>query len=257
MPAPENRFKSALGSGRRLTGCWAALADAYATEVLVTAGFDWILIDGEHAPNDLRSISAQLQVIDGSASSAVVRLPMAEPWLIKQVLDLGAQTLMVPMVESGAAAADLVAAVRYPPTGIRGLGSALARASRFNAVPDYVVTANDQVSLIAQVETRAGLAALDDILAVEGVDCVFIGPADLSADMGHGGDATAPQVRDAIRDALGRIRGAGKAAGSIAFDDATLADYAKWGANVLAVGADLLMLAGTARATAARWKDDG
>lgn len=257
MPAPRNRFKAALSSDRRQVGCWAALADAYAAEVLGSAGFDWILIDGEHAPNDLRSISAQVQALAASDSHAIVRLPMSETWLIKQVLDLGVQSVMIPMVESGAAARDLVRSVRYPPDGVRGLGAALSRASRFNHIADYTATANAQTCLICQVESRAGLYALDDILAVEGVDAVFIGPADLSADMGQGGDASVHEVRNAIRDALSRIRAAGKGAGIIAFDDATLADYADWGANMLAVGADLLMLAGAARTAAARWRDNG
>ena len=127
MPAPENRFKSALASGRMLYGCWAGFADAYATEIVATAGFDWLVIDGEHAPNDLRTIMQQLQVLESGHSAPVVRLPMGEPWAIKQVLDAGAQTLLIPMVESAAQARDLVRATRYPPDGIRGSGAALAR----------------------------------------------------------------------------------------------------------------------------------
>src|SRR6056297_311095 len=185
MPAPENRFKSALARGDMLYGCWAGFADAYPTEILATAGFDWLVIDGEHAPNDLPAIMRQLQVLEGRHSAPVVRLPMGEAWAIKQVLDIGAQTLLIPMVESGGQARDLAAAMRYPPRGIRGSGAALARASRFSDIPDYTATANDQVCLLVQVETRAGLDALDAILEVAGVDGVFIGPSDLAADMGH------------------------------------------------------------------------
>jgi len=255
MPAPENRFKSALARGDRLYGCWAGFADPYATEILATAGFDWLVIDGEHAPNDLRSIMAQLQVLEGRHSAPVVRLPMGEAWAIKQVLDIGAQTLLVPMVESAAQARDLIRATRYPPEGIRGSGAALARASHFADIPDYIATANAQICLLVQVETRAGLAALDDILAVDGVDGVFIGPSDLAADMGHMGDSSALPVRDAIRDALGRIAASSKAAGILALDDDTAARYRDWGAQFLAVGIDVLMLAQAARATAGRWRD--
>ena len=255
MPAPENRFKAALARGDTLYGCWAGFADPYATEILATAGFDWLVIDGEHAPNDLRTIMAQLQVLKGEASHPVVRLPMGEVWAIKQVLDAGAQTLLIPLVESADQARALVRAMRYPPQGIRGSGAALARASRFSAIPDYIATANAQMCLLVQVETRAGIDALDDILSVEGVDGVFIGPSDLAADIGHPGDSTAAEVQEVIRDALGRIAASDKAAGILATDDATAQTYRAWGAEFLAVGIDVVMLAQAARATAARWRD--
>ena len=257
MSAPHNTFKAALSDGRRQIGCWAAFADPYATEVLASAGFDWVLIDGEHAPNDLRSITAQLQVLDGKTSHPVVRLPMGEAWLIKQVLDAGAQTLLVPLVETVAQAEALVRAMRYPPDGIRGSGARLARAANFGAVDDYITTANDQMCLLVQVETKKGIAALDDILAVEGVDGVFIGPSDLSVDMGHKGDTSGEEVRAVIRGALDRIAASPKAGGIIATDDATARDYADWGAQFLAVGIDVLLLADTARDLRARWAPDG
>lgn len=256
MPAPENRFKSRLTKGEMLYGCWAGFADPYATEVLATAAFDWLVIDGEHAPNDLRSIMAQLQVLEGRHSAPVVRLPMGEVWAIKQALDIGAQTLLIPMVESAAQARDLVRATRYPPQGIRGSGAALARASHFSAIPDYIATANDEICLLVQVETRAGIAALDDILKVEGVDGVFIGPSDLAADMGYSGDSHAAPVQEAIKDALTRIKSAGKAPGILALDHATAQTYRDWGAQFLAVGIDVVMLARAARDTMARWRDD-
>ncbi|WP_137702122.1 aldolase/citrate lyase family protein [Marimonas lutisalis] len=255
MPAPENRFKSALKAGKMQYGCWAGFADPYATEMLATAGFDWLVIDGEHAPNDLQTIMHQLQVLDGKHSNAVVRLPVGNEWLIKQVLDAGAQTVLVPMVETADQARDLARAMRYPPEGIRGAGAALARASQFSAIPDYVPTANAQVCLLVQVETVKGMENLDEILGVDGVDGVFIGPADLAADMGHLGNAAAPAVRDAIRDGLGRIAASEKAAGILAVDDAVAQQYAQWGARFLAVGIDVLMLARTARETMARWRD--
>ena len=200
MPAPENRFKSALMRGERLIGCWAGFADPYATEVLASAGFDWLVIDGEHAPNDLRSISAQLAMLAGRHS-----LPVGEAWAIKQVLDAGAQSLIIPMVESADQARALVRATRYPPEGIRGSGAALARASDFSRIKDYIPTANAQNCLIVQVESMAGIEALEDILAVEGVDGVFIGPSDLAVDMGYVGDSHAPEVQEVIRSALSRI----------------------------------------------------
>jgi len=255
MPAPENRFKAALARGDMLYGCWAGFADPYATEILATAGFDWLVIDAEHAPNDLRTIMAQLQVLDGKPCHPVVRLPMGEAWAIKQVLDAGAQTLLVPMVESADQARDLVRAMRYPPQGIRGSGAALVRASRFSAIPDYTVTADAQMCLLVQVETRAGLAALDDILAVDGVDGVFIGPSDLAADMGCLGQKSDAPVQEAIRAALARVAASGKAPGILATDHDTALRYRDWGARFLAVGIDVLMLAATARATAARWRD--
>lgn len=255
MPAPVNPFKAALARGERQIGCWAGFAEPYATEVLAEAGFDWLVIDAEHAPNDLRTISAQLGVLRGAASHPVVRLPMGEVWAIKQVLDAGAQTLLIPMVESAAQAEGLVRAMRYPPEGVRGSGAALARASRFSGIPDYIATANAQMCLLVQVETMAGLAALDAILAVEGVDGVFIGPSDLAADMGHRGESGVAEVQAAIRDALGRIAASEKAAGILALDPETGARYRDWGAQFLAVGIDVVLLAQAARGLAARWRD--
>ena len=155
----------------------------------------------------------KLQVIDGSGTAPIVRLPMGEPWLIKQVLDAGAQTLLIPLVESATQATELVRAMRYPPDGIRGSGAALARASRFSDIPNYIETANKQMCLLVQVETRAGLAALGDIAQVDGVDGIFIGPSDLAADMGYLGKSDHPEVQAAIKEALSDIRAAGKGGG--------------------------------------------
>lgn len=255
MAAPENIFKSALKRGERLYGCWAGFGDPYATEVLATAGFDWLVIDGEHAPNDLRSMMHQLQVLEGRHSHAVIRPPMGEAWLIKQLLDIGAQTLLVPMVESADQARELVRAMRYPPDGIRGSGAALARASHFSSVPDYTLTANDQMCLLVQVESVAGITALDEILKVEGVDGVFIGPSDLAADMGYLGKKDDAPVQEVIRDALGRIAASDKAAGILAVDHEAALTYRDWGAQFLAVGIDVLMLANAAQQTMGRWRD--
>ena len=247
MSAPGNGFKAALAAGQAQVGAWVGLADPYLADITATAGFDWLLIDGEHAPNDLRSILAQLRVVDASDSHAVVRLPMGEDWAIKQALDIGAQSLLIPLVESGADAERLVRATRYPPAGHRGVGSMLARASQFSAIPDYVQTANDQIWLAVQVETRAGLAALDDILATD-IDGVFIGPADLAADMGHLGDSGAAPVRAAILDALTRIRAAGKAPGILTGDPAFQRDCLAAGVQFLATCIDVTTYATAIRA---------
>lgn len=255
MPAPVNRFKSALARGETLYGCWAGFADAYATEILATARFDWLVLDGEHAPNDLRSIMAQLQVLQGQHSQPVVRLPMGEAWAIKQALDAGAQTLLIPMVESAEQARDLVRAMRYPPQGIRGSGAALARASRFSGIPDYVTTANDQMCLVVQIESCAALDALDDICAVDGVDAAFIGPSDLAMDMGLRGDSQHVDVQAAMKDALSRITASGKAPGILATDHDSALRYRDWGARMLGVGIDVTLFAHAARDLMARYRD--
>lgn len=250
MPAPLNPLKHRLAAGETLHGCWLGMADPYAAEMAATCGFDWLLIDGEHAPNDIRSTLAQLAVVEPSPSLPVVRLRDDDPARIKQMLDAGAQSLLIPMIESAKQAAACVRATRYPPEGIRGVGSSLARASRFSGVPDYLRTANDQICLILQIESRAGLAALDDILALEGVDCVFIGPADLAADMGHLGNAAHPEVRAAVMDAIRRIAGSGKAAGVLSTEDAFLDECKAAGARFVGVGIDVLMFVEAMRARA-------
>ena len=253
MPAPLNRLKHRLAAGETVYGCWIGMADAYAAEMAATAGFDWLLVDGEHAPNDLRSTLAQLQVIEASASAPIVRLRDDDPARIKQALDAGAQSLLIPMIETAAQAERAFRATRYPPQGFRGVGAALARASQFAAIPDYLTTANDQICLILQVESRAGLAALDDILALPGIDGVFIGPADLAADMGHLGNAAHPDVRAAIFDALRRIAASGKAAGVLATDDAFIRDCLSAGARFVGVGIDVTLFASALRTLARKW----
>lgn len=252
MPAPVNTFKRALLQGQLQIGCWVGLGDDYSAEIMTTAGFDWLLVDGEHAPNDLRSTMRQLQVIDPSPSHAVVRVPVGDTALIKQVLDAGAQSILVPMVESVEHAAELVRAVQYPPRGLRGVGSALARSSRFAAIPDYATTADEQICLLLQVENRKGLAALDDILLLDGVDGVFVGPADLAADMGYLGNPGHPDVEAVIQDTLKKITVSGKAAGILTLDMAAAERYANLGATFVAVGVDVILLAEAARDLAAR-----
>ncbi|SPU64356.1 HpcH/HpaI aldolase [Brucella melitensis] len=243
MPAPRNQFKAALKQGRAQIGLWQALANPYTVEICAGAGYDWLLLDGEHAPNDVPLLVSQLQAMTGSASHPVVRPPVGETWIVKQLLDIGAQTLLIPMIESREQAEAMVKAMRYPPHGVRGAGSALARASAFNRIPDYLQTANDEVCLLLQVESRAGLANLDAIATTEGVDGVFIGPADLAADMGHLGKPGAQEVQDAVRDALQRIIGHGKAAGILTGDLSLARHYLDLGATFVAIGNDVTLLA--------------
>ncbi len=261
MQTPINPFKQALADKRAQIGLWLGLASPYSTEICAGAGFDWLLIDGEHAPNDIPSILAQLQVIAGyPASHAIARVPMGHGHvgeaLIKQYLDIGVQTLLVPMVDTPEQAAAVVRAARYPQAdgqgGIRGMAG--ARASRWGRYPNYAKEANAQVCLLVQAETQTALDNLDAIAATEGVDGVFIGPADLSASMGHVGNAAHPDVQAAIADAIARITRAGKAAGILSPDEATARKYLALGATFVAVGLDTNLLVKATSALAAAFK---
>jgi 4-hydroxy-2-oxoheptanedioate aldolase len=253
MPAPENRFKRRLTAGELQIGLWLGLCSPLAAELCARRGFGWLVIDGEHAPNDLGSTLAQLQAIAATEAQAVVRVPIGEAWMIKQVLDLGAQTILVPMVETVADAAALVRAVRYPPRGVRGVGAALARASHFNAIGDYLTSADDEVCLILQVESRKGVANAAAISALDGVDGVFVGPADLAADMGHLGDPGVAAVQEAVEGAIRAIRKAGAGAGVLTSDMAIAERYIGAGANFVAVGSDIGLLGSAAGALCARF----
>lgn len=241
MPAPVNTFKQRLRTEQQI-GLWLGLADPYCAELAANACFDWLLIDGEHAPNDLRTLLAQLQAVAAYPSHPIVRPVSGDTALIKQLLDIGAQTLLVPMVDTAEQARQLVRAMHYPPQGIRGVGAALARASRWNNIGDYLTTADDQMCLLVQVENLTALQNLDEIAAVEGVDGVFIGPADLSAAMGHRGNPGHPEVQAAIEDAIVRIRRAGKAAGILSADPTLARRYLELGCAFVAVGVDTSLL---------------
>lgn len=250
MPAPKNTLKAALAAKIVQHGIWLNLASPYSAELLAGAGFDWLLIDGEHGPNSIPTILQQVQTI-GNRCSVVVRPPVGEVWMIKQLLDLGVQTILVPMIESAAHAAEMAKAMHYPPKGIRGVGAAVARASDFGRVADYLTTANDQTCLLLQVESRAGLAALPEILQLQEVDGVFIGPADLAADMGYPGNAGAPEVQAAIDQAIADIVDSGKSAGILTFDPQTAARYRSMGVTFLGVGGDVGLLVKAASALVA------
>lgn len=257
MQSPMNPFKQALAEKRPQIGLWLGLADHYTAEICAGAGFDWLLIDGEHSPNDLRSILQQAQVISAYPDShAIARVPVGHgnigTALIKQYLDLGIQTLLVPMVDTPQQALSLVQAMRYPPGGIRGMGG--ARASRWGRYPLYASEANAQTCLLVQVETRQSLDNIDAIAGVDGVDGVFIGPADLSASLGHVGNPGHPEVQAAIADAIARINRAGKAAGILTPDETLARKYLEIGATFVAVGLDTNLLAKATSALAARFK---
>jgi 4-hydroxy-2-oxoheptanedioate aldolase len=253
MRGPVNTFKQALAQDRAQIGLWLGLADAYCAELCASAGFDWLLIDGEHAPNDLRTMLAALQSVAAYPTHPVVRIPHGDSALVKQVLELGAQTLLVPMVESAAQASALVQAMRYPPRGIRGVGSGLARSSRWGGYADYLQQADAHVSLLVQVESMAGLEVVAEIAAVDGVDGVFIGPADLSASMGLLGQPAHPKVRAAIEGAIARILAAGKAPGIFCTDEALVRHYLSLGVRFAAIGVDTTLLAQATRGLAARF----
>jgi 4-hydroxy-2-oxoheptanedioate aldolase len=228
-------------------GIWVASGSGYVTEICAGSGIDWVLLDQEHAPNDLRTTLEQLQVLAAYPEVEVlVRPPAADPVFIKQLLDIGASNIIVPMIDTPEQAAAAVAATRYPPAGIRGVGSALARASRWNRISDYLVTADSGVSLTVQVESVRGLAALGDIVDVDGVDAVFLGPADLAASMGKLGQPEHADVVTAIEKALATIVDHGKSAGVNAFNETLAQRYLAAGARFVLVGADVALLARSA-----------
>jgi len=254
MQIPRNNFRDALRNGQVQYGLWIGLADANAAEALATTGFDWLLLDGEHAPNDPRSVLEQLRAVAPYPTHAVVRPVQADVALVKQYLDLGAQTLLIPMVDTPEQASLMARAMRYPPDGIRGIGASLARASRWNQVGDYLERANDEVCLLVQAESVRALNHLREIASVPGVDGVFFGPADLSADMGLRGRPGDPAVRRAILDGIATVRAAGKAAGVLSTDRSQVAEYVEAGANFVAVGVDTSLLVKAANELAASYR---
>ncbi|MFF4767300.1 aldolase/citrate lyase family protein [Streptomyces sp. NPDC001255] len=237
------RWGELLRTGRPLYGMWLATGDPYTAEICAGAGLDWLMLDMEHAPNDLRSVLTQSQVLAAYPPQVVVRPVDADPAGIKRLLDIGVRNLMVPMVESADEATAVVAATRYPPAGIRGVGSALARASVWNRDTAYLRGADAGITVTVQVESPRGIEQVERIAEVPGVDAVFVGPADLAASMGHLGEPQHPEVVSAIEKALGAIRASGKAAGINAFDEAVARRYVAAGATFVLVGADVTLLA--------------
>lgn len=247
MQAPPNLFKQRLLAGTPQIGLWGALSSPYVTELLASVGYDWLLIDNEHAPNDVRSTLAQLQAVAPYPVQPVVRLVEGQVPLVKQHLDIGAQNLLIPMVETVEQAQLMVSAVRYPPRGIRGVGSALARASRWNQIDGYLQNADRDICLMLQVESVAGLNNLEAIAAVDGVDGVFFGPGDLSASMGLIGQQDHPQVVAAISAGIQAVKRAGKAPGMLSANPQRAKEYLAQGASFVAVGSDTTLLVRAAK----------
>jgi len=254
MDLLRNGFKAALHQNETQIGLWLALASPYSAEICAGAGFDWLLVDGEHAPNDIRSILQQLQTLAAYPVRPVVRPPVGDVHLLKQLLDIGANTLLIPMVESAEQARELVSAVRYPPHGIRGVGSALARASRWNGIEGYLPKADREVCLIAQVESAVGLKNLEEIAAVDGVDGIFFGPADLAASLGYLGDPTHAEVQRVIVDAIQRVHSIGKPSGVLSSDEQFARLCLSSGCSFVAVGADTTLLSRHCRELARQFK---
>ncbi len=242
MDLPSNPFKRALASGRQQIGLWVSLASAYSAEIVAGSGFDWVVIDTEHSPNEVDNTLLQLQAMSAYPVAPVVRPAWNDMVLIKRHLDIGAQSLLIPYVQSAAEARAAVESVRYPARGVRGVAG-VTRASRFGRVADYARRAEEELCLLVQVETRRGLDELEDIARTDGVDGVFIGPADLAAGLGHLGEIGHANVQSAIRNAIGRIRDCGKPAGILATDDASARRYMEWGTTFTAVGLDAMILA--------------
>jgi 2-keto-3-deoxy-L-rhamnonate aldolase RhmA len=242
MMERQNPLKSMLSQSQLSVGIWCSLASTLCAEVVAGAGTDWLLIDGEHSPNDLRSVVAQLQAVAQYPLEPVVRLPSDSAILIKQFMDIGARSLMIPNVKSAAQARKIVAAMRYPPLGIRGF-SARHRANRFGRLRDYHATAQAQQLLAVQIECAEGVAQAAEIAAVDGVDALFVGPGDLSAQLGALGNPNAPPVQHAISQVARAVLAAGKSAGILAPARAEATQYIDMGYRMVAVGSDLALLA--------------
>jgi 4-hydroxy-2-oxoheptanedioate aldolase len=254
---PQNTFKRALRAGNPQIGLWVGMVDPAIAELLAGVGFDWLCLDAEHSPNDVRTVLAQLQAIAPYPVQAVVRPVHGASELIKQYLDIGVQTVLVPMIETPDQAAHVVAATRYPTRGHRGVASATTRASRWGRIDGYLRNADEEICVVVQVESVKGLANLAEIAAVDGVDGVFFGPADLAASMGHLGNPMELLVQKAIVDGISTVRQAGKAVGTLTADRKLAHEYFSLGASFVAVGIDMTLLSKSAAGLAAEFKSGG
>jgi 4-hydroxy-2-oxoheptanedioate aldolase len=253
MDLPRNAFKHAIAQGRLQVGLWSSLASNIAADIVSDSGFDWILLDTEHSPNEIPDVLGQLQAAERGSASLIVRPAWNDAVLIKRVLDIGAQSVLVPYVQNVEEARRAVAAVRYPTAGIRGVAAA-ARASRYGRIPDYLKKADAEICLLVQVETRTALDQLEAIAGVEGVDGVFIGPSDLSASFGHIGNPQHPEMQKLLQDSVDRLKKVGKAAGILTTNEEEARRYIGWGYTFVAVGSDVGLLARGADALAKRFK---
>lgn len=241
MQLPKNKFKAALQTGDVLPGLWSSLCSPMIAEVLGDSDFDWILLDTEHSPNETPTLVAQMQAMSAGHASAIVRPAWNDPVLIKRLLDIGAQTLLIPFVQNADEAKAAVAATRYPPQGIRGVAGS-GRAARYGRVKNYLQTASDEIAVLVQIESVEALTHIEDIAQVDGVDGVFIGPGDLSASMGHLGHAEHPDVQAAIKSAIDTLNKLGKPGGILAFNPDVAKRYQAWGYRFVAVGSDLSLI---------------
>ena len=253
MELPRNVFKHALKTGQAQIGLWSSLSSNYTVEVIAGAGFDWLLLDMEHSPSDLENLLSQLQAAAPYPTHPVVRVPWNDMVAIKRVLDLGVQSLLVPYVSSAEEAKAAVSYTRYPPKGVRGVAGT-TRATRFGRIKEYAKRAGEEICVLVQVETQAGLDAIDAICGIEGIDGVFIGPADLHASLGHTGEIANPKVKPLIDEALRGIRKNGKAPGILTPSEEDARRWLDCGALFVAVGADVGILARGADALAAKFK---
>jgi 4-hydroxy-2-oxoheptanedioate aldolase len=253
MNLPENPFKRALVRGQPQIGLWSSLSSNYTVEVIAGAGFDWMLLDSEHSPADIENLLTQLQAAAPYPTHAVVRVPWNDMVTIKRTLDIGAQSLLVPYVSTKEEAKNAVSFTRYPPAGVRGVAGT-TRATRFGRVAEYARRAHEEICVLVQVETQPALENIEAICGIEGVDGVFIGPADLHASLGHAGETANPKVKPLIDDAIRRIRKAGKAPGILTPNEADARHWLECGALFVAVGSDVGILARGADALAAKFK---
>lgn len=242
-----NQFRQDLIAGKQLIGCWSSLASPITTEILGLAGFDWLLLDGEHAPNDVSSFIPQLMALKDSPSAPVVRPQWNDTVEIKRLLDAGFYNFMIPFVQSAEEAQRAVAATRYPPEGVRGV-SVAQRSNRYNTVKDYLKIINENITVMVQIENQTGVDAIDEICAVRGVDGIFIGPSDLAAAYGHLGNASHPDVQAAMQIVLDRAKIHGKPVGILAPVEADARRYLEMGASFVAVGSDLGVFRGATQA---------
>ncbi|MBI3451397.1 MAG: 4-hydroxy-2-oxo-heptane-1,7-dioate aldolase [Rhodospirillales bacterium] len=253
MDMPRNQFKQAIAAGRTQIGLWSSLCSSYAAEAVAGCGFDWVLLDSEHAPNDVPDLMAQLQAMQGSPTAPVVRVPWNDPVMVKRVLDIGAQSVLFPFVQNVAEAKRAVAATRFPPAGIRGVAGT-TRATKFGRIAGYHHKADAEMCVLVQVETKTALDNLEAIAAVDGVDGVFIGPADLAASLGHLGNFAHPDVQAAISDAMKRLKAAGKPGGYLTPNEEEVRRRLAEGFTFVAVGSDIALLARGGEALAKKFK---
>lgn len=253
MKIRKNKIKEQFRKGHNTFGIWNAIPNTYAAEICGGSGFDWVLVDAEHAPYDLTSILHTIQALASHDCGIMVRPPSHDPAFIKKLLDIGVQSFLVPLVETAEQAKQLVQAIHYPPKGIRGVGAAESRAAQWARVEDYYEVVADELCLMVQVETKKGIDHLDAICQVDGIDSVFIGPADLAASMGMLGRSTHEDIRKVVSAALSKISASGKVAGTLALTDEVIEDYLAAGASFIGIGIDSEMLARTSEALSSKW----